>query len=636
MLRSSLTVRSSGNVNSLRRWVSSNNGCFRCRTRANRYYQPSSHAIHISAVRLGAPKFPSHHPVAFTSSMSTRPSFDDAYDEDDTDLSNEEYELKWIKRSPLDNYAKYDNYSEYESHNKVEEESLLNLMNEDGDDNMSINKRHHKRVESMIQQLHDDSSGLIDIDSIAKSNQDEEKSLLNLLHGANTLNGNLDSSSELLYADYEEEEPLSDLLNETEDDTKASKYRDLQRLQLQLEIESTEEAATKYLLELQSARDRSDHATLPGIRKALGTWYEQLTDAIELEQWLYLNGDNRTSTSSQPIDGESDDDTKTKAVRDRTIYGPLLCLLPARKIAVLLAHTALSCTVADGDTGSKVVSVAMIIAQAMETEVNVSRALRVRARERKEMNANDKTTTEMSSGEDAMMNNQTATNGRIEDEEGDYLSKGISIDSWVYTATHLQRFLDEIQSRSKSGGSDGQPSLKKTGRVQPAIVRRRCQEILLAEGFNASEGSDKRLSMEDFVGWDPVLKVKLGAALIRLLLDHTTFSRRSEPAFTYSRKKSGEMKFNGFISIHPELLNIASTDEMSSGSSFIPPRAMANTRCQPMVVPPKDWSDVRDGGYEILKVDFMRTRHCKTQKVSLYVAWLEGSVCFKRLLTRDV
>lgn len=627
MLRSSLTVRSSGNVNSLRRWVSSNNGCSRCRTRANRYYQPSSHAIHISAVRLGVPKFPSHHPVAFTSSMSTRPSFDDAYDDDDdTDLSNEEYELKWIKRSPLDNYAKYDNYSEYESHNKVEEESLLNLMNEDGDDNMSINKRHHERVESMIQQLHDDSSGLIDIDSIAKSNQDEEKSLLNLLHGANTLNGNLDSSSELLYADYEEEEPLSDLLNETEDDTKASKYRDLQRLQLQLEIESTEEAATKYLLELQSARDRSDHATLPGIRKALGTWYEQLTDAIELEQWLYLNGDNRTSTSSQPIDGESDDDTKTKAVRDRTIYGPLLCLLPARKIAVLLAHTALSCTVADGDTGSKVVSVAMIIAQAMETEVNVSRALRVRARERKEMNANDKTTTEMSSGEDAMMNNQTATNGRIEDEEGDYLSKGISIDSWVYTATHLQRFLDEIQSRSKSGGSDGQQSLKKTGRVQPAIVRRRCQEILLAEGFNSSEGSDKRLSMEDFVGWDPVLKVKLGAALIRLLLDHTTFSRRSEPAFTYSRKKSGEMKFNGFISIHPELLKIASTDEMSSGSSFIPPRAMANTRCQPMVVPPKDWSDVRDGGYEILKVDFMRTRHCKTQKVSLYVAWLEGSV----------
>jgi len=44
------------------------------------------------------------------------------------------------------------------------------------------------------------------------------------------------------------------------------------------------------------------------------------------------------------------------------------------------------------------------------------------------------------------------------------------------------------------------------------------------------------------------------------------------------------------------------------------------------VVPPKDRSDVRDGGYEILKVDFMRTRHCKTQKVSLYVAWLEGSV----------
>ena len=74
---------------------------------------------------------------------------------------------------------------------------------------------------------------------------------------------------------------------------------------------------------------------------------------------------------------------KTSVARDRTIYGPLLCLLPPQKIAILLAHTALSSTVADGDIGTKVISLAMHIAQTLETEINVSRALRVRASKQK-------------------------------------------------------------------------------------------------------------------------------------------------------------------------------------------------------------------------------------------------------------
>ncbi|KAL7522519.1 hypothetical protein ACHAWX_007224 [Stephanocyclus meneghinianus] len=36
-----------------------------------------------------------------------------------------------------------------------------------------------------------------------------------------------------------------------------------------------------------------------------------------------------------------------------------------------------------------------------------------------------------------------------------------------------------------------------------------------------------------------------------------------------------------------------------------------------MVVPPKDWVSVNDGGYEVIKVDFMRTRQCKTQKEAI-------------------
>ena len=242
--------------------------------------------------------------------------------------------------------------------------------------------------------------------------------------------------------------------------------------------------------------------------------------------------------------------------------------------------------------------------------------LRARARERKEQSANVETISDFSD-DASTLDHQTTIDSNTEGEGVDCNSEGISIETWVYTATHLQRFLDEI-SRNRRGSSDGRQSLKKIGRVQPAIVRRRCKEILLAEGFDPS-GQKKPLSIKDFVEWDPVLRVKLGAALLRLLLDHTSFASDSngqarESAFSYARKKTGDMKFNGFISIHPELLYLA----LTSGSSFLPPRANANTRCQPMVVPPKKWTDLTDGGYEVLKVDFMRTRHCKTQKVSLW------------------
>lgn len=539
--------------------------------------------------------------------MSTKPSFDNIYeDEDEVDSSSDKYQLKWVKQASLENYYKYNNYFNYNSNN--DEGSLLDLMNKE-DDASAIKKQLDDRVESMMMLLNEDTGELLDVERITQSSSAElgGESLLDFLSAPDI---------------YQEEESLSNLLNEeTKDDTLSAKYQDLQRLQLQLEIESTHEAVARYLLELKSARDRSDHATQPGIRRALGSWYEQLTDAIELEQWLYLNGDNRTSTSSQLNLDESDEHTKPKTVKDRTIYGPLLCLLPARKIAVLLAHTALSCTVHDRDLGSKVVVLALNIAQALESEVNVSRALRVRAREKRRFDANPKTNEIDDNGH--MTNDQTTHDGNTENDEVDYSLEEIAVDRWIYTASHLKRFLDEI-SRKGGSSTNGQQSLRKTGRVQPAVVRKRCQEILLAEGFDPAGENKKPLSMQDFVDWDPVLKVKLGAALVRLLLDHATFSSDSnckgspEPAFSYSRKKTGEMKFNGFVSIHPELLHLASTNEIFSDSSFIPPRAMANTKCQPMVVPPKDWTDVRNGGYELLTVDFMRTRHCKTQKVSFF------------------
>jgi len=356
---------------------------------------------------------------------------------------------------------------------------------------------------------------------------------------------------------------------------------------------------------------------------------------------MYLNGDYKTLTSSHlpgnanridtesPVEIASDKSNasnrgaaKKNVARDRTIYGPLLCLLPPQKIAILLAHTALSSTVADGELGTKVVSLAVQIAQTLETEINVSRALRVRASKQKFKMLNF--------GDDAVEDDEPAAPlrrlGDDNAQESDDL--GENIDKWVYTATHLQRFLDEI-SNAKNGSPDNK-LLKGKGRVRPALVRKRCQEILLAEGFmqsngNSSAGANQRLlSMNDFAEWDPVVKVKLGAALIQLLLDHTTYSKsynqntgEPDPAFFHSRKKlNADMRFHGFISIHPDLYHTAMKAELSPDSMLFSQRFMQNTRCQPMVVPPKDWVSVNDGGYEVIKVDFMRTRQCNTQKVS--------------------
>jgi DNA-directed RNA polymerase len=443
-------------------------------------------------------------------------------------------------------------------------------------------------------------------------------------------------------AEVEDEcKSLHYLLNEeTKDKNKNAKYHHLYRLQLQLEVESTEEAVRKHLEVWNSARNRSDHETIPAFRRALDSWFAPLTEAIELEQWLYLNDDYKTcSYSHLSLDGDngqlssipdSDDvqddaPERPRSVKDRSMYGPLLCLLPPRKIAVLLAHTASSRSLADRDGKSKVVSLALQIAEVLEMEVNVSRALRVRAGERKrKVNSLNMGEGDDSNHSDAGFEQSKTPPHKELDKIDDQLDDD-PIDRWVYSASHLQRFLDEISGGSPAGE---QNSLKGMGRVRPGIVRKRCKEILRKEGFISEEinekGAHKQLPTNAFAEWDPVKKVKLGAALLRLLLDHTKYSKPSradsgnmtpEPAFRYVSNKNSNGKTQGCISIHPDLYRIAVQEELSLTSMHIPLSEL-NDRVQPMIVPPKKWTDINNGGYETIKVPFMRTKYCKTQKVS--------------------
>ena len=615
--------------------------------------------------------------------MSSKPSYDfsDHDDDDGDDHANSEDEsslLTLLNRS----------YTPRRTENRSPEElSLLRKINED-----LIESSRRQQLSSHRQFPRGDRS-LYQNHQLSHRNviEDHPDSIAYLLKESNTGTSTLDRLKSIVWSidDPTKHTPivddspsLLDILNDDTKDTAASvnnnnnkqtKYKELYRLQMQLEAESTEEGMLKCLQVWNSARDRSDHETIPAVRRAVDSWYEPLAEAIELEQWLYLNNDYKTctttstgqlvkkegeededdvsstgripemivedggdndeslssSSSSPTIDDsnvDQDDNTaphaRPRTVKDRSVYGPLLCLLPSRKIAVLLAHTASSLSLADKDGESKVVSLAMKIAQVIEMEVNVSRTLRVRAAEKKLKAKSFNNNNVLGDGDDNDDNGSSKSNEVEESDEFDLPDK------YAYSPSHLQRFLNELSS---SGGSTGeQKSLKSVGRVRPGLVRKRCKEILLVEGFDAyGEIDDKELmkqkSMNTFNDWDPVKKVKLGAALIRLLLDHTTFSKplcaefggyaAPEPAFRYLRKKTSSGKIHGCISINPDLFKVAVEQELCGTSRNIP-LSMHNNRVQPMVVPPKEWTDLNTGGYETIRVPFMRTRQCKTQKVS--------------------
>ena len=581
--------------------------------------------------------------IPSTRTISAKPFYDfsDQCDDDsgedriDDDIEQDisEHRYQWMKStSNHDNIYLHDFRAEQMGvdHKHSEDDSLRSLLNGNNGD-------YHYSNGSSRQSRDIPHAGNDDLRLLLNSS--DEHSHQSSWHKSNNLNGyakNEPRTSIDIAQSHKVEDKIEPLVNLLNEETKQiemdAKRNELQRLQLQLETESTEDAILRCVEVWNSARDRSDYDTIPVVRRTLDSWYGPLSEAIELEQWLYLNNDNETNPSKISVGGEkdllsSDDQSSIKIdtsshrriARDRSIYGPLLCLLPPTKIAVILAHTAMSTLLTSSFVTigySKVVSLALTIAQVLETELNVSRALRVRANERKRKSK----TTERGEAESNGSGHENTLPHNVANNTSSEL-ESIPNDGWVYTATHLQRFLDEISGTSRP---NGQKSLSAIGKYRPHSVRKRCKEILLAEGYVAAESNaNEKLSMSEFADWDPVMKVKLGAALIRLLLDHTTFSQplkrglaSPEPAFRYSRHtgKHNTSRAYGCISIHPELLRIAVHEEFSAVSAFIP-ASVSSARVQPMVIPPKDWTDISNGGYETIKVPFMRTRHCKVQMV---------------------
>ena len=172
----------------------------------------------------------------------------------------------------------------------------------------------------------------------------------------------------------------------------------------------------------------------------------------------------------------------------------------------------------------------------------------------------------------------------------------------MYSGSHLQQFMDEIKKDASN----------KNSRALIRLANRRARKIID--------------SPEE---WTSADKVKLGSALIQMLLESTrvlkdnrwrlpdvmdeeTYLKSGEPAFTYEKRWVGEKKLTGLIVMNEWLYRVCLEDKFESLEGF-------TSRYQPMIVPPRPWTGPRDGGYYALNVDLMRTHGCQNQRVRIRV-----------------
>lgn len=328
----------------------------------------------------------------------------------------------------------------------------------------------------------------------------------------------------------------------------------LEAMQLWLEVQAQQESVAKYEKLVNDAHDRKDFASLGVVQKQVLKWYQALKEEIEEEQRRYF--------LEKLVD-------IPKGLR---IYGPYLCSLQPEKLAVITAHVALIQSMLRRGDNATVLFLAKKIGSAVECEVNVQSALRKMVDESRKQMQQD---WETDGGDDS--------DPQIEEKE-----EQNAVDSWVYGPSHLRKFFDDA---NRSSG--------KANRKGIHLANRRARKIL-----NVKEN------------WNEGHKVKLGVALLEMLLNTATMDGRGkdeEKAFTYEKRldvtKSKWGKRQGIICLNEKLYEMLAEGKSKSFAAM-------TDRYKPMVLPPRDWTSPNDGAYSWLKASLMRTDDCNTQKVS--------------------
>ena len=102
---------------------------------------------------------------------------------------------------------------------------------------------------------------------------------------------------------------------------------------------------------VQSLTAMGKGANLKAVQRALLYWYEPFIKALNEEVRLAKEGVSGT---------------------DRTIYGPVLCIVPVEKLAVITIHATMNAVLANQNTGAAVARLTKDIAASVQTECHVA------------------------------------------------------------------------------------------------------------------------------------------------------------------------------------------------------------------------------------------------------------------------
>jgi len=373
-----------------------------------------------------------------------------------------------------------------------------------------------------------------------------------------------------------------------------------------LECSAQQESVEKYEAIIENARLREDYASMSVVQRHLLDWYTPLREMIAKEQEMYYSTKRRKKGSNK--------------------YGPFLCTLQAEKLAVLTTHEATVYALKKGGDGATLVGMAVAIGNAVEAEINVQRLLKQRMEQNRKINTMSyqegeqdeddvedvsktiKATAAAAALEgDSSITSIISEKSDVESKEGDENEINESRNNWMYGPSHLQRFIDELNR--------GDPSRK--GKIRIERANRRAMQLL-----------------ERGEPWKTGDKVVLGVVLIKMLLDtakvnfkagsrgktnNSTTTGEGQPAFVYEKRWVNHKKLVGHVTMNEDFYKMIVEDKFSSVDAH-------TTRHKPMVIPPEKWTSPYNGGYTILKSEFMRAQGCQQQKEALDLADLSTVV----------
>jgi DNA-dependent RNA polymerase/DNA-directed RNA polymerase N-terminal len=400
-----------------------------------------------------------------------------------------------------------------------------------------------------------------------------------------------------------------------------------EELQYWLECQSQHEAVERFQKVIDDARERKDYGSLSTVQRQILRWYPTLQEEIAKEQRSFI--------------------TKEGSSKSRNRFGPYLCILPPSKLAIIVSHEAVMGTLLRGDSGGSTASsmgsrtscqeglsftqLVTRIGQAVEEEVVIHRILHKRFKDayrRLDKMKNKNSEQEAISllidddNPDPLNLNSSPINEHEANKENTpyddnlFLSAGTtkwaSVPSndnlllssgttkWAYAASHLKNYLDEVSKVKQTS--------KKKRVIKYAI--RRARQVL---------DRDVPWSVEDHI--------HLGAKLLQILLDTTTIEVPrddtngvghtgeivTEKAFNFEKRWKKKQKTQSYVTMNERLYNMVVNDKLQTFG-------ITTTRYKPMIVPPKPWTTMKDGGYKILRSELLRFHGCNTQKDVLRLA----------------